>query len=126
MSWQDYVDSHLVGTGKVKKAAILGQQGGVWATSDGYELSAQEQAAVLDAFDNPGEARASGIRLAGTKYIILNADDQSVHGKASADGFVLARTRQAVLVTEYIAPIQHQEAFDAVEKLADYLREKGY
>src|SRR5258707_15100028 len=33
-----YVDTNLVGTGRVAKAAILGQQGGVWATSQGFEV----------------------------------------------------------------------------------------
>ena len=32
------VDSNLLGTGKVNKAAILGQQGGVWAQSQGYQV----------------------------------------------------------------------------------------
>ena len=29
MSWQSYVDTNLVGTGKVSRAAILGLKGGV-------------------------------------------------------------------------------------------------
>ena len=33
-----YVDSNLVGSGKVTKAAIIGQQGGVWATSPGFAV----------------------------------------------------------------------------------------
>lgn len=32
------VDSNLLGTGKVTKAAILGQQGGIWAQSQGYDV----------------------------------------------------------------------------------------
>jgi hypothetical protein len=34
----EYVDTNLVGSGKVAKAAILGQQGGVWATSSGFAV----------------------------------------------------------------------------------------
>lgn len=34
------VDTNLLGTGKVNKAAILGQAGGVWATSPGYDVRA--------------------------------------------------------------------------------------
>ena len=34
-----YVDDHLVGTGKVSKAAIIGKQGGVWAATSGYNVS---------------------------------------------------------------------------------------
>lgn len=34
-----YVDTNLVGSGKVSQAAILGQQGGVWATTGGFNVS---------------------------------------------------------------------------------------
>ncbi|KAI5886500.1 uncharacterized protein SCHCODRAFT_02517651, partial [Schizophyllum commune H4-8] len=34
-----YVDTNLVSTGKIARAAILGLQGGVWAKSAGYEVS---------------------------------------------------------------------------------------
>ena len=32
------VDSNLLGTGKFTKAAIIGQAGGIWATSAGYSV----------------------------------------------------------------------------------------
>jgi hypothetical protein len=38
MSWQQYVDSNLVGTKKVTKAAIHGLDGSVWATSKGFNV----------------------------------------------------------------------------------------
>ena len=38
MSWQGYVDTNLVGTGKVSEAAIIGLKGGVWATSPGFNV----------------------------------------------------------------------------------------
>lgn len=38
MSWQGYVDTNLVGTGKVSNAAIIGLKGGVWATSPGFNV----------------------------------------------------------------------------------------
>lgn len=51
-----YVDTNLVGTGKVSQAAILGQQGGVWAISSGLQviqplrhlLVTHSQRAILD------------------------------------------------------------------------------
>ena len=39
MSWQTYVDTNLVGTGKVQKAAIFGLDGSQWATSAGFTVS---------------------------------------------------------------------------------------
>ncbi|PCH37187.1 profilin [Wolfiporia cocos MD-104 SS10] len=126
MSWQAYVDTNLIGTGKVSKAAILGQAGGVWASSPGYTLSAQEQQAITAAFSNPDAALASGVRLAGQKFFTLQANDRSIYGKKAADGCVLVKTKQAILVTEYTAPTQAPEATPVVESLADYLISVGY
>ena len=39
MSWQGYVDTNLVGTGKISQAAIIGLKGGVWATSSDFNVS---------------------------------------------------------------------------------------
>ncbi|TDL20284.1 profilin [Rickenella mellea] len=126
MSWQAYVDTNLVGSGKVSKAAILGLQGGVWASSPGYTLSTQEQQAVVAAFEKPDQALASGVRLAGQKYFVIQANGRSVYGKKQADGVILVKTNQAVLVAEYAAPIQAGEATPVVEGLADYLIGVGY
>ncbi|GAA5883149.1 hypothetical protein JCM16303_006114 [Sporobolomyces ruberrimus] len=126
MSWQAYVDTNLLGTGKINKAAILGQQGGVWATSGGYSLSTEEQGAIVKTFQNPSNAQASGVRAAGQKFFCLSADERSVYGKKAADGIVIVKTTQAVLVAEYAHPTQPGEATKIVEELADYLISVGY
>ncbi|TEB30892.1 profilin [Coprinellus micaceus] len=126
MSWQAYVDTNLVGSGKVTKAVILGQQGGVWASSSGYVLSPEEQKAVLNAFKSHEAVLASGLRLAGQKYFALQANERSVYLKKQADGVVIVKTKQAVLVGVYEAPIQAAEATTVVEGLADYLISVGY
>ncbi|GAA6044047.1 hypothetical protein JCM8097_001391 [Rhodosporidiobolus ruineniae] len=156
MSWQTYVDSYassptlpalpaddllplrapprcslnplsnLLGTGKVTKAAILGQQGGVWAQSAGYDLSAEEQTAITRSFADPSQAQANGIRAQGQKFMTLRADDRSVYGKKAADGIILVKTKQAVLVAEYAHPTMPGEATKIVEDLADYLIGVGY
>jgi len=126
MSWQAYVDNNLLGTNKVQKAAILGQAGGVWAASSGYKLSNEEQKAVISAFNDPSLTQSNGIRLAGTKFFVIQADKDRVYGKKGPDGCVLVKTKQAVLVTEYHAPIQQPEAVVIVEALADYLKSVSY
>jgi len=126
MSWQGYVDNNLVGTGKISKAAILGLKGGVWATSPGFSLSTEEQTAAIQAFSNLDKTREIGIRLAGDKFFTLQAEGRSVYAKKGADGAILVKTTQAVLVTEYLNPIQAGEATVVVEGLADYLISVGY
>ena len=41
MSWQAYVDTNLVGTGKILKAAIYGHDGSLWATTPGFNVGFQ-------------------------------------------------------------------------------------
>ncbi|KAF9449876.1 Profilin/allergen [Macrolepiota fuliginosa MF-IS2] len=119
MSWQVYVDSNLLGTGKIAKAAILGQKGGVWASSPGYT-------AIVSGFNAPDQVQANGIRAAGQKFFTLQAGERSIYGKKQADGIIVVKTKQAVLVAEYAAPIQAPEATPIVEGLADYLIGVGY
>ncbi|KAM5532122.1 hypothetical protein V8D89_014215 [Ganoderma adspersum] len=126
MSWQQYVDTNLIGTGKVSRAAIIGLQGGIWASSPGYTLSAEEQKAAVQAFDNPDNVLATGVRLGGQKFFAIQANPRSVYTKKQGDGAVLVKTKQAVLVAEYIAPIQAPETTSVVESLADYLISVGY
>ncbi|GAA6060188.1 hypothetical protein JCM10212_005189 [Sporobolomyces blumeae] len=126
MSWQTYVDSNLLGTGKITNAAILGQAGGVWASSAGYTLSTEEQNAILKAFSSPETAQANGIRAAGQKFFTISANERSVYGKKQADGIVIVKTTQGVLVAEYAHPTQPGEATTIVEGLADYLIGVGY
>ncbi|KAJ3563980.1 hypothetical protein NP233_g8591 [Leucocoprinus birnbaumii] len=121
MSWQTYVDSNLLGSGKVAKAAILGQQGGVWAQSAGFEISPTEQKAIIDGFSKPEQVQANGVRVANEKYMTIQANPRSIYGKKQADGIVIVKTKQAILVAVYLAPIQAAEATPVVEKLADYL-----
>ncbi|KZT55625.1 Profilin/allergen [Calocera cornea HHB12733] len=126
MSWQAYVDDHLVGTGKISRAAIIGLQGGVWAASPGFDLSIPEQQAIVRVFQDPSAAQASGVRLAGTKFFTVQVDDQKLYGKQGPNGCTLVKTTQAVVVAEYKAPVLAGEANVVVEKLGDYLRSVNY
>ncbi|KAG7088215.1 hypothetical protein E1B28_012232 [Marasmius oreades] len=126
MSWQEYVDTNLVGSGKVSRAAIIGLAGSVWACTPGFTLSAEEQRAIVNGFSQPDAVQTSGLRLAGQKYFTISANSQSIYLKQKADGAVLVKTKQAVLVAEYKAPIQAGEATPVVEQLGDYLRGVNY
>ncbi|CAO1620070.1 unnamed protein product [Sympodiomycopsis kandeliae] len=126
MSWQGYVDNQLLGTKQISQAAILGRKGGVWATSNGFTISPQEQSALISGFDDPSPLQASGLHIAGKKYFTLQANDRSIYGKAGADGVILVKTNQAVLVGQYSSPILPGQATKVVEQLGDYLVGVGY
>ena len=83
MSWQGYVDTNLVGTGKVTTAAIIGLKGGVWAASPGFNVSPEEQQAIIKGLDDPTPLQASGVYVNGKKYLTLQANPRSIYGKAA-------------------------------------------
>ncbi|KAK8844811.1 hypothetical protein IAR55_006661 [Kwoniella newhampshirensis] len=127
MSWQAYVDDHLVATGKVTKAAILGKQGGVWAASSGYNLSQSEQDAVVKTyFTNPDQVRGTGIVLNGFKFMTIQANPDEVIGRKGERGVFIFPTNQAILIAEYDAPTSAGEANIVAAKLADYLKSVNY
>ncbi|OZJ02354.1 hypothetical protein BZG36_04377 [Bifiguratus adelaidae] len=130
MSWQQYVDSNLVGTGKVTQAAIYGAQGGLWAASSGFQashrLQPNEVQAITKAFSDPSDIRANGLHVNNVKYFTLRADDRVIYGKKNATGVVLAKTTQAILIGVYGEGQQAGDANKVVEGLADYLISVGY
>merc|ERR1711959_571759 len=76
MSWQTYVDDHLMvdlpGGGKLAYAAIYGQDGGCWAQSAGFPALDADQAKILvTGFSDPGAVAASGLRIGDRKYISI-------------------------------------------------------
>jgi len=125
MSWQEYVDSNLVGTGNVKKALIMGHDGSAWAATAGFSISATEAKKIINAFKDSSEVLASGIHIQGDKYMAIKSDDRSVYGKKGASGCINVKTNQAVLVALYDETIQPGQAANTVERLADYLIDNG-
>ncbi|KAB8224897.1 profilin [Aspergillus novoparasiticus] len=127
MSWQGYVDDNLLGSGKISRAAILGQQGGFWASSQGYYPSPEEQHAVIDAYNNLEHIISSGLKLAGEKFFCLSANPRSIYLKSqTGGGAIVVKTKQAIIVAEYAAPVHSMEAISLVEGLADYLIAMSY
>ncbi|KAJ3017825.1 profilin, required for normal timing of actin polymerization in response to thermal stress [Thoreauomyces humboldtii] len=126
MSWQQYVDSNLLGTGKIQRAAIFGLDGSLWATSSNLSVAGPEATALVKGFTDPSGLRAAGIFVAGIKYFTLRADDRAIYGKQGQNGLVAAKTKQAIIIGIYESPVQAGEANKVVEGLADYLLSVNY
>ena len=109
-------------------------------------MSPEEQKAVINAFENPEQAQASGLRLVGEKYFVISVNDSIIQLKKAvcvpphfvlalnenhtrgtkADGGVIAKTKQAIIVAIYKQPVQAGEATPVVSGVADYLKNAGY
>jgi len=126
MSWQDYVDNQLLASACVSRAAIAGHDGGVWAKSEGFEVTKEELAKLVQGFDKQDILTSGGVTLAGSRYIYLSGSDRVIRAKLGRSGVHCMKTQQAVIVSIYEDPVQPQQAASIVEKLGDYLIGCGY
>jgi len=126
MSWQDYVDNQLIASQCVSKACIAGHDGGIWAKSEGFDVTKEELAKLVQGFDKTEILTAGGLTLANQRHIYLSGTDRVVRAKLGKTGVHCMKTQQAVIVAIYEEPVQPQQAASVVEKLGDYLITCGY
>ncbi|KAF2457995.1 profilin-A [Lineolata rhizophorae] len=133
MSWQAYVDTSLVGTGNIDKAAIFNADGNsVWATSSGFSVAPNEMQEIVAAYKDKGDenglkqVQQTGLHVGGERFVVLKADERSLYGKKGKEGIVIVKTSQAILVAHYPESVQPGVAANVVEQLADYLIGVGY
>uniref|UniRef100_A0A1B6DCQ5 Profilin n=1 Tax=Clastoptera arizonana TaxID=38151 RepID=A0A1B6DCQ5_9HEMI len=126
MSWQDYIDRQLLSSRCVTKAVIGGHDGNIWAKSEGFEVSKDELAKLVQGFDKQEILTTGGVTLAGSRYIYLSGTDKVIRAKLGKVGVHCVKTQQAIVVSLYEDPIQPQQAASVVEKLGDYLVSVGY
>ncbi|KAJ0971413.1 hypothetical protein J5N97_019372 [Dioscorea zingiberensis] len=89
MSWQSYVDDHLmceIEGQKLTSAAIIGLEGAVWAQSSSFpQFKPEELTAIVNDFNEPGSLAPTGLFLGSTKYMVIQGEPGAViRGKKGA------------------------------------------
>ncbi|MQM18430.1 hypothetical protein Taro_051421 [Colocasia esculenta] len=144
MSWQTYVDEHLmcdVGDGHTLTAsAIIGHDGSVWAQSETFpqllpndmtafpkdELKPEEVSGIMSDFAEPGHLAPTGLFLGGTKYMVIQGEPGAViRGKKGSGGVTIKKTGQALIIGVYDEPVAPGQCNMVVERLGDYLIDQG-
>eukprot|EP00884_Botryococcus_braunii_P008741 jgi/Botrbrau1/17869/Bobra.0845s0002.1 len=132
MSWQEYVDDHLLaelqGGGRLSHGAILSHSGDVWAKSPDFpEVSENEAKAIMTEFQNPGTIATAGLFVGGNKYIVIPGEPgEVIRGRKNQDGITIKRTAQTLVIGIYGEGVQAGEANTVVENLGDYLISQDY
>ncbi|MFE9783267.1 profilin [Streptomyces sp. NPDC005775] len=125
MSWQTYVDEHLVKSGACTAGAIIGFDGTTWAQSAGFALKVGEGQAIVALFQNPADVFPRGVTVAGVKYMGVKGEERSIHGKKGATGVGLGKTNQCIVIGYYNETRQPGNAAVAVQSLTDHLLANG-
>ncbi|KAJ6803059.1 profilin [Iris pallida] len=131
MSWQAYVDEHLmceIDGQHLTAAAILGHDGSIWAQSENFpQVKPEEIAAIMKDFDEPGSLAPTGLYLGSTKYMVIQGEPGAViRGKKGSGGVTIKKTVMSLIVGLYDEPMTPGQCNMIVEKLGDYLCEQGY
>jgi len=130
MSWQSYVDTSLVASGKIDTAAIFSSDGkSVWASSAGFVVKPEEIETLVKAYAEDKiveDLHSKGLYIGGAKYFVIRCNDRSIYGKKVKTGILCVKTKQAILVAHYGEAVQPGEAAKVVESLADCLIGVGY
>ncbi|XP_058074135.1 profilin [Magnolia sinica] len=130
MSWQAYVDDHLmceIDGQHLTAAAIIGQDGSVWAQSASFpQLKAPEITGIMNDFTEPGSLAPTGLYLGSTKYMVIQGEPGAViRGKKGSGGVTIKKTNQALIFGIYDEPLTAGQCNMIVERLGDFLIDQG-
>ncbi|EPS71087.1 profilin [Genlisea aurea] len=130
MSWQTYVDEHLmcdVEGVHLAAAAIIGLDGNVWAQSATFpQFKGEDISNMVKDFDEPGFLAPNGLYLGGAKYMVIQGEPGAViRGKKGSGGITVKKTGQALIIGIYEEPMTPGQCNMVVEKLGDYLIDQG-
>ncbi|XP_070190084.1 profilin-4-like [Littorina saxatilis] len=123
---QNLLHDALIVTEHVQQCAIVRRKDClVRAASVGFNLYQDQVQMLLDAFKNPPQTREEGIYFDDRQYKCVRADKNSIYAKCGKRGLVLVKTLSLLLVATYTESMFPSVCVEAVEKLADYFKEKG-
>ncbi|KAJ8751047.1 hypothetical protein K2173_016228 [Erythroxylum novogranatense] len=130
MSWQTYVDEHLmceIDGYHLSAAAIIGHDGSVWAQSSNFpQFKPEEISGIMTDFSEPGHLAPTGLYLGGTKYMVIQGESGAViRGKKGLGGVTIKKTNQALIIGIYDEPMSPAQCNMIVERLGDYLIDQG-
>jgi predicted regulator of Ras-like GTPase activity (Roadblock/LC7/MglB family) len=111
----------------ISMAAILGQDGSVWGTAPGFQVSADEVKQLLSGIKAPDSFRAKEFSLSGTSYALIRIEqDRTILGKKGDSGATVVKTKKGLLVAVHKWGADAQKFSGLVQDLADFLISSGY
>ncbi|XP_077168237.1 profilin-4 [Paroedura picta] len=116
----------LTRTKHVASAALFRiVDGKVLASTPGFNIYSQVQLLVDAFYKNLYQVRRNGLYFKGQHHDCVRADDSAIYAKNKDNGVVAVKTKAFILVATYSQGMYPSVCVEAVEKLADYFRQKG-
>ncbi|EGT30617.1 CBN-PFN-2 protein [Caenorhabditis brenneri] len=128
--WDDYVKLLFGRSAAIKRAAIIGSDGSVWARSgdaNEFKASDAELKRFAALFNDVNSVPGTGADLENIHYIVPRVEEKLIFGKKDQTGFFAAKTNQAIVIAIYEGDNAQSASVRAgVEYIAQYLASSGY
>uniref|UniRef100_A0A914PJK5 Profilin n=1 Tax=Panagrolaimus davidi TaxID=227884 RepID=A0A914PJK5_9BILA len=128
--WQAYITNLLDNSEGIKRAAIVGTDGAVWAKSEGeneFRATEAELRSFVNNFNNLNDVHAKGADLEGVHYIVPLTDENLIIGEKDKSGFFAVKTNITVIIAVFEGETSDcTEALTNVVTLATHLSQNGY
>ena len=124
-NWEALLEE-LTADGSITKGALAVHEGPFLARGFDFHVSTDEVLAIVEAFDDPEAARASGITAEGTRYLLMDADAETLYARFGSTGLVAVRTERVVVIGLHNGTRLPSIAQQAARNVADVIRSMGY
>jgi profilin len=122
---QNLLHDALISTNHVEKSAILNRnERSVKACSIGFFISNEDIETLLNAFENLVSVRDKGIYFDEIYYRCIRADEHAIYARDGNRGLIMVPTKNCILIGTYKENMFPSVCVEAVEKLADYFKQK--
>ncbi|KFZ47851.1 Profilin-4 [Antrostomus carolinensis] len=124
---QAFLNDSLLRTKHVENAAIIDRkERKVCASTFGFNVPPENVLNLIHAFHKKLlKVRREGLYFKEQYYKCVRADEHSLYLRNVHGGLIAAKTKTFILVATYRVGMYPSVCVEAVEKLADYFREKG-
>ncbi|KAL8586111.1 hypothetical protein ACOMHN_065074 [Nucella lapillus] len=128
--WSDYTAT-LLDRGLVSRCAIYSLKGQEWAVSHpALRLDRQQFQTIMRGFQDDRELRCVGLQVAQITFTLTRLANRHclMVGRCSAtgSGCIIYRCNRCVVIAIHEESVLPGACFSAVERLGDFLVEKGY
>ncbi|CAB3400588.1 unnamed protein product [Caenorhabditis bovis] len=128
--WDAYIQSIVGRSPAIKRVAIIGTDGSVWARTEGentFKASEAELKKFAALFDKIDSVPSTGADLEDVHYIVPRTEENLIFGKKDKKGFFASKTKSAIIIAIYEGENEVSSAVrSAVETIGQYLIQTGY
>ncbi|XP_062510368.1 profilin-4-like [Corticium candelabrum] len=123
---QNLLHDTLIATGHVQQCALIKRKdASLKASSVGFTVEHDQAKQLVESFKAPTDLRGSGLLYCGIRYKCVRTDKNSIYAKHNDTGVILARTSSLIIIGTYSTTMHPSICVAAVERLADYFRDKS-